>query len=576
MARLILVDEGEDVIVGGDVLVVGTTAANEVVTVVSGRVELNSSFNTGGDTINLPGSAADYQVSVLGTVVTLTGPDATLVIPAGAAATAITFDGGTDARTLTFDSDLNAFVLGDTVIGSSPSALPATDGGNGVATVTGFDGTQPIDGGDGYDVLEALVTGNVSVPDGSPVTGFERINLTAADGVTRFTFDLNDSNAPSQGELLVVDASAFEAGTQAFIFAYPDVSAYGLELIGGAGDDYLDTDNDRGGDIVRGGAGSDELWTGSSAADGRGDFAYGGEGDDFLNSNGSRINALFGGAGDDTFFVYNNAPTYADGGTGNDSFFFQGFLGADDRVIGGEGFDRLLLTTLASESQLAVVSGVESLEIEQDVSIILGGLFDASDFDAFAVFGDQGSEIDASGIGRALVLAGGVGDDEIVGTAFGDLIEGGEGADVLTGGQGADVFLFETLGASSGVAGRDTISDFEAGVDDIDVSGAFDGQSLTFLGNFASLAAANAAAPGSTGENEVRYAFYQTEDGGVLIFESDGDGLFTDADFQIFLSGESQFDAADLVAPTTASSGVVPDVMVAPVPDLGGLATEFG
>ena len=94
----------------------------------------------------------------------------------------------------------------------------------------------------------------------------------AGPGVTEFEFDLSDSNAPSQGERLVIDASAFGPDTQAFIFAFPDANAFTLELIGGAGADYLDTDNLRGGDVVRGGAGGDELWGGNNTDSGRGDF----------------------------------------------------------------------------------------------------------------------------------------------------------------------------------------------------------------------------------------------------------------------------------------------------------------
>ena len=576
MARLILTEEGEDIIVGGDVFVVGTTSGGEVVTVVSGRVELNSSFNTGGDTVNLPGSASDYVISVNGTIVTLTGPEATLVIPAGEIGTALTFDEGADARTLMFDGDLAAFVLGDTVITASPLALPALDTGNSIVTAASFDGTADLDGGDGFDVLEATVTANVEIPDGAPVTGFERINLTAAPGVTEFSFDLNDSNAPSQGELLVIDASAFGPATQAFIFAFPDVSAYSVELIGGAGDDYLDSDNERGGDVVRGGAGSDELWNGSSASSGRGDFAFGGDGDDFLNSNGDRINALFGEAGNDIFFVYNNAPTYADGGTGDDSFFFQSFLGLEDSVIGGEGNDRLLLDVLSDESVLAVVSGVETLEIRSDIALTLGSAFDASGIQSVLLFGEGTNALDASAVGRSLVLSGDLGADTIVGTGSADVLAGGGGADMLTGGGGSDRFVFESLNDSLGVDGRDTIMDFAAGVDAIDVADAFAEQTLTFLGSFDDLAAANAAGPGSTGPGEVRYAFYEIDGGGVLVFETDGDGVFTNADFQIVLSGVTQFDPADLVGPDMAQAPVLPDLMVAPAPDLGGFAGELG
>ncbi len=581
MARLILTEEGEDVILGGDVDVVGTVSGGEVITVVSGRVELNSSFNTGGDTINLPGSASDYTVSVLGTVVTLTGPGVTLVIPAGSAGASITFDEGTDARTLVFDDDLGAFVLGDTAISSTAQPLPPVDSGNSVTIAAAFDGTETLDGGDGYDVLEATVTGNVTVDDGSPISGFERINLSATSGVTEFTFDLNNSNAPSQGELLTIDASDFDASTQAFIFAFPDVTDYRLELIGGAAADYLDTDNRVGGDVVRGGGGGDELWGGNNNLEGLGDFLYGGEGDDFLNSNGKQLNALFGEAGNDQFFVYNNAPTFADGGTGDDSFFFQDSLGFEDRIIGGDGTDRLLLTSLADDGVLAIVSGVEVLEIEQDVDLSLGAIFDGSGIETVLLFGADGSTLDASGVTRSLILAGDAGDDTIVGTSFADVIAGGDGADVLTGGAGADLFVYESLDASSGIAGRDTILDFDSGIDSLEFDDIYGTQSLVFVGNFDTRAEANAGYdPGDLQDGEVAVAFFgDGSGGGVLIIDSDDDGSFTDADFQIVMADTGEIDASDFggTALASAATGAL-DQMIAPGADqwLGVIGAELG
>ena len=572
MARVIITVAGEDVVVGGNIDVIGTTAPGEVITVVSGRIALNSSFNTGGDTINLPGSASDYQVSVQGTVVTLVGPDATLVIPAGPNGTAITFDGGTDSRTLVFDANAQAFVLGDQTIGATAQSLAATDTANTIVTVSGFDGSQSLDGGDGYDVLVATLAPGAVVPDGAPFSGFERLELLAPSGGGIIEFDLNDVNAPSQGEVLVVDASAFGDDTQIFLSAYPDVSAYRVELIGGAAADYLDADNGRGGDIVRGGGGGDELWAGNSAADGRGDFAYGGEGDDFLNSIGRQINALFGEEGDDQFFVYGNAPTYADGGAGNDSFFFQTYLGLEDRVIGGPGQDRLLVTTLPTDAALAVVSGVEMLEIEEAVDIALGQGFVISGISAVAVFADSGNRLDASGISRSIALSGGAGADELTGGSAGDVIAGGGGADVLTGGAGADLFVYRAQTDSIGADGRDTITDFTSGQDRIDLTAAFASETLAYVGSFDNLAAASAAIGAGT---ETSFAFISGAGGGTLIVDSDGDGAFTDADFQIRLEGVSPFDPGDVDA-AVVTSAVVSDLMLAPFDDAALAGVAFG
>ena len=61
-------------------------------------------------------------------------------------------------------------------------------------------------------------------------------------------------------------------------------------------------------------------------------------------------------------------------------------------------------------------------------------------------------------------LIGSAGDDMINGGAGNDFLHDGAGADTLTGGAGADVFVFARDGAV------DAITDFEAGLDRIDVS----------------------------------------------------------------------------------------------------------
>ena len=61
-------------------------------------------------------------------------------------------------------------------------------------------------------------------------------------------------------------------------------------------------------------------------------------------------------------------------------------------------------------------------------------------------------------------LIGGAGDDWLSGGAGADTLQGGEGTDILTGGGGDDLFQFAPgFGAA-------TITDFEAGVDAIELA----------------------------------------------------------------------------------------------------------
>lgn len=63
-------------------------------------------------------------------------------------------------------------------------------------------------------------------------------------------------------------------------------------------------------------------------------------------------------------------------------------------------------------------------------------------------------------------LAGGAGSDKLFGNWGADDLTGGAGRDILVGGRGADNFHFTKS------FGRDIIRDFQAGVDDLDFSGA--------------------------------------------------------------------------------------------------------
>ena len=65
-------------------------------------------------------------------------------------------------------------------------------------------------------------------------------------------------------------------------------------------------------------------------------------------------------------------------------------------------------------------------------------------------------------------LRGGTAAEAFFGDGDSDWIEGGGGADQLTGGEGADTFIYTALSDSTSAA-RDTITDFESGVDTINI-----------------------------------------------------------------------------------------------------------
>ena len=132
------------------------------------------------------------------------------------------------------------------------------------------------------------------------------------------------------------------------------------------------------------------------------------------------------------------------GGNGDDHL---NGLGGDDDLDGGAGKDKL--TAGSGNDTLDGGDGNDLLKAGSGDDLLNGGARNDR------LYGDEGND----------TLNGGSGNDRLDGGADDDVLDGGAGKDQLTGGSGADVFVF------SGGAHRDTITDFEDGIDLIDFSG---------------------------------------------------------------------------------------------------------
>lgn len=128
--------------------------------------------------------------------------------------------------------------------------------------------------------------------------------------------------------------------------------------------------------------------------------------------------------GDDSIYAHSSTPTAFAiyGGEGND---FLAGNSEDDAIHGGAGDDFLL----------------------------------GADGDD-TIRGGEGNDI----------LGGGRGDDRMDGGAGDDLLVGTSGDDTLTGGAGADIFRYGPRAVGEESNGNDTITDFTAGEDRIDLS----------------------------------------------------------------------------------------------------------
>jgi len=123
---------------------------------------------------------------------------------------------------------------------------------------------------------------------------------------------------------------------------------------------------------------------------------------------------LLGYGGDDVLNAYRGGDDQLDGGKGDD-YVLAG--DGDDTLIGGEGRDRLLGQ-----------AGKDRLFAEQEVSVeelLAAHAADAEDTTGVAELGD--------------LLAGGAGDDWLVGANAAEVLLGGAGLDSLWGGAGDDV-----------------------------------------------------------------------------------------------------------------------------------------
>ncbi|MBO3715556.1 MAG: hypothetical protein J5X23_11380, partial [Candidatus Accumulibacter sp.] len=204
-------------------------------------------------------------------------------------------------------------------------------------------------------------------------------------------------------------------------------------------------DGGGGKDTIIGSAGDDNI-DGGSWGD---QVLAGGNGNDVLHG-GTGTDQLFGGSGDDTFRV-----------TGNSGNGFEGY----DSYDGGAGKDRIVayggkvdigLTAFAPKN------GVETVDASGaggPVRLLGDWADNLLDFSATTFIGK-------------VSIDGGGGQDRIIGSSGADVMLGGYGADILdgragndriSGGSGGDTFLFGKAW------GRDVVTDFQDGVDRLDL-----------------------------------------------------------------------------------------------------------
>ncbi len=382
-------------------------------------------------------------------------------------------------------------------------------GGSGDDSIHGGEGNDVIAGNDGNDTLEGE-DGNDRI-----FTGLGDNMVRGGDGADEIFGGLG-SNTLRGGS----GDDVIEGGEGNDVIAG---NSGNDTLHGGEGDDRIFTG--LGENVVRGGGGADEIFGGEGN-----DVIAGNDGNDMLYGNGG-ADRIFTGLGDDMAW----------GGDGADEIFggvgvniLRGEAG-DDVIHGGDGDDVIagndgndMLHGDGGNDRIFTGTGDNLAWGDDGADEIFGG------GGANLIRGEAGNDILQGGTGNdtlagndgADTIHGGAGDNRLIGGLGDDSLLAGSGDDTMQGDAGADMFIW-TDAAQSPWDSRDTVADFESGVDRIDIAAIQPGLSFA-PGGFTGLAG----------------QVWFSDTTSTLWVDLNGSG---GANFGINLDGVTAIDAGDLI-----------------------------
>ena len=369
----------------------------------------------------------------------------------------------------------------DTYTGGSANDTINGFGGN--DTLAGGGGSDRIDGGTGTDTMYGGTGNDIFTVDNVGDVVIEY----ADEGRDQVKTSLTNYTLGDNVEKLLFTTTSAVVGTG---------NAENNEIMtaaGGGATDYL-----------YGLDGYDTLWGGGGS-----DYLYGGNHDDILIGEGG-ADFMYGNTGDDSYMVDNVSDSVVE--------------------LSGEGND----TIYSSLATYTLPAEVEELRYN---SFGTNFNFTGNDVDN-KIYGGGGND----------VLTGLEGNDELRGEAGADTLDGGDGddlliggggasADTLTGGASSDTFRIGYYESGTG-SGADIITDFESGVDLIDLS-AWDAD-ITTGGDQAFIFIDDAPFDGLAGELRAEF------DGVNTWIQGDIDGDMV-ADFEIRLDGFVMVASSDFL-----------------------------
>jgi Ca2+-binding RTX toxin-like protein len=557
---------GQDALTGaaGPDLLAGGAGA-DTLTAGDGADTLEGGADTDND--DLSGGLDSDLVRAAGSQLTLTNAQLTGL--------------GTDALVGIEGASLTGTAGSDT-LDASAADIPATlaggdsadtlSGGTAADDVAGGDGADALAGGDGTDSL----TGDAG--DDAMVGAAGDDTLAGGDGTGDRVAETGDA------DFVITDTALTGAGTDALS------GVEGAVLSGTAADsaNTLDASGFTLGAVTLGGGGGDDTLAGSSSSD----SLDGGAGSDRVartaDASMTLTDTQLAVAGADTDALADVERASLTGGAGANTLDASGFtLGAvslaggdgSDSLLGGSGADSVggdagddTVTGGAGDDTLGggdgtgdrVAETADADLVPTDTALTGAGSDALSGIEGAVLSGtaaDSANTLDASGFTLgAVTLAGGGGDDTLLGSSSGDSLDGGTGSDRVARTADASMTLTDGQLAVEG-ADTDSLSAIErasltggAGAHRLDASG-FDDPGVTTValdgagGDDSLLGSSSADATdsltGGTGSDEL------SGNGGSDAYAG-GDG---DTDVIVEqVAGQAVLDAATLTAIGTTAT----------------------
>ncbi|MCJ9754236.1 tandem-95 repeat protein, partial [Neorhizobium sp. BETTINA12A] len=267
--------------------------------------------------------------------------------------------------------------------------------------------------------------------DGDAATSTVTVRVDAAGSIDSINY-----SSLSTSVFVNLDGAAHMVGGQTVA---ADTATDGATVI----DKVIGIDSVSGIVDALGGAGNDVLIGGDEA-----NKLTGNGGNDYLDG-GLGADVLDGGEGNDTFVL---GADVTGSGTrniqlGDGSLLavnIAGLAGTADQVIGGAGYDTIILERDGKSGFVAdystapgYLSGVEKIVGTDGNDVILLAAGSTADGGPITIEGGDGNDI-LGGSNSADIINGGTGNDLISGLGGNDILKGGAGNDKIWGGLGAD------------------------------------------------------------------------------------------------------------------------------------------